>query len=142
MDVGDIRKRVRHTIDESRRAAAARRRQVTEAERDGAGILTDVAAPLFTVVAAALKAEGYRFRVLTPAGAVRLASESSADDYIEVALDTLRDPPALVVRVSRAWGRRVLVDDAILREAEAIRELTAEDLLEFTLARLGPFVER
>ena len=142
MDVGDIRKRVRHTIDESRRAAAARRRRVTEAERDGAGILTDVAAPLFTVVAAALKAEGYRFRVLTPAGAVRLASESSADDYIEVALDTLRDPPALVVRVSRAWGRRVLVDDAILREAEAIRELTAEDLLEFTLARLGPFVER
>ena len=142
MDVGDIRKRVRHTIDESRRAAAARRRRVTEAERDGAGILTDVAAPLFTVVAAALKAEGYRFRVLTPAGAVRLASESSADDYIEVALDTLRDPPALVVRVSRAWGRRVLVDDAILREAEAIRELTAEDLLEFTLTRLGPFVER
>ena len=142
MEVGDIRKRVRHTIDESRRAAAARRRRVTEAERDGAGILTDVAAPLFTVVAAALKAEGYRFRVLTPAGAVRLASESSADDYIEVALDTLRDPPALVVRVSRAWGRRVLVDDAILREAEAIRELTAEDLLEFTLARLGPFVER
>ena len=142
MEVGDIRKRVRHTIAESRRAAAERRAQVADAERDGAGILADVAAPLFTVVAAALKAEGYRFRVLTPAGTVRLASESSADDYIEVALDTLRDPPALVVRVSRSWGRRVLVDDAILREAEAIRALTAEDLLELTLARLGPFVQR
>ena len=77
---------------------------------DGAEILAGVVAPLFTVVAAALKAEGYRFRVLTPAGTVRLAAESSADDYIEVAIDTLRDPPGLVGRVSRRWGRRVLVE--------------------------------
>ena len=142
MDVGDIRKRVRHTIAESRRAAAARRTLVADAERDGEAILTDVVAPLFAVVAAALKAEGYRFRVLTPAGTVRLAAESSADDYIEVAIDTLRDPPGLVGRVSRRWGRRVLVDETVLREAAAISGLTAENLLEFTLARLGPFVSR
>lgn len=142
MEVGDITKRVRRTIAESRRAAAQRRDLVAVAERDGAEILTDVVAPLFAVVAAALKSEGYRFRVLTPAGAVRLASESSADDYVEIALDTLRDPPGLVGRVSRGWGRRVLVDEAIVREAAAISGLTAEDLLDFTLARLGPFVER
>ena len=94
------------------------------------------------MVAAALKAEGYRFRVLTPAGTVRLAAESAADDYIEVALDTLRDPPGLVGRVSRRWGRRVLVDETVLREAAAISGLTAEDLLEFTLAQLEPFVGR
>ncbi len=142
VEVGDIRKRVRHTIAESRSAAAERRAQVADAERDGAEILAGVVAPLFTVVAAALKAEGYRFRVLTPAGTVRLAAESSADDYIEVALDTLRDPPGLVGRVSRRWGRRVLVDETVLREAAAIGGLTAEDLLEFTLAQLEPFVGR
>jgi hypothetical protein len=142
VEVGDIRKRVRHTIDASRRAAAARRVQVADAERDGAGILAGVVSPLFTVVAAALKAEGYRFRMLTPAGAVRLASEAASDDYIEVALDTLRDPPALVGRTSRSRGRRVMVDEAILREAAAIRGLTPEDLLEFILERLGPFVSR
>ena len=142
MDVGDIRKRVRHTISEARRAAAERRAQVAEAEQDGARVLADVAAPLFTQLAAALRAEGYRFRVLTPAGAVRLAAESSADDYLEVTLDTQREPPGLVARVSRTWGRRVLIDETTLREAGDIGSLTAEDLLEFSLAQLAPFVGR
>ena len=142
MDVGDIRKRVRHTIAGARRAAAERRAQVEAAEQDGAGVLSDVVAPLFTQLAAALRAEGYRFRVLTPAGAVRLAAESSADDYLELTLDTHRDPPALVARISRTWGRRVLIDETILREAADIGSLTAEDLLEFSLAQLAPFVGR
>ena len=142
MDIGDIRKRVRRTIADARRAAAERRAQVAAAERDGAEVLADVAAPLFTMLAAALKAEGYRFRVLTPAGTVRLAAESSGDDYIEIALDTTREPPGLVGRVSRGWGRRVLVDETTLREAADISSLTADDLLDFTLAQLPPFVGR
>ena len=142
MDVGDIRKHVRRTIAEARRAAAERREQVAAAEQDGARVLADVVAPLFTQLAAALKSEGYRFRVLTPAGAVRLAAESSADDYIEVTLDTTRDPPALAARTSRTRGRRVLVDEATLREAADIGSLTAEDLLEFSLAQLSPFLGR
>ena len=142
MEVGDIRKRVRRTIAEARRAAAERREQVAAAEQDGARVLADVAAPLFTVLAAALRSEGYRFQVLTPAGAVRLVAESSADDFLEVTLDTQRDPPALVARVSRTWGRRVLVDETTLREAADIGSLTAEDLLEFSLAQLAPFLGR
>ena len=142
MEVGDIRKRVRRTIAEARRAAAERREQVAAAEQDGARVLADVAAPLFTQLAAALKAEGYRFRVLTPAGAVRLAAESSADDFIEVSLDTQREPPALVARISRTRGRRVLIDETILREAADIGSLTAEGLLEFSLAQLAPFLGR
>ena len=142
MDVGHIRKRVRRTIAEARRAAAERRAQVAAAEEDGARVLSDVVAPLFTVLAAALKAEGYRFQVLTPTGAVRLAEQSSADDFIEVALDTQRVPPGLVARTSRTWGRRVLVDETTLREAADIGSLTAEDLLEFSLAQLAPFVGR
>ncbi len=142
VDVGDIRKRVRRTIAEARTVAAERRAQVAAAEEDGARVLSDVVAPLFTMLAAALRSEGYRFRVITPAGAVRLAAESSADDYIEVTLDTTRDAPALVARTSRTWGRRVLVDETTLREAAEIGGLTAENLLEFTLAQLAPFVGR
>ena len=142
VDVGDIRKRVRRTIAEARRAAAERRAQVAAAEQDGARVLADVVAPLFTMLAAALKSEGYSFRVLTPAGAVRLAAESSPDDYVEVTLDTTRDAPALVARTSRTWGRRVLVDETTLREAAEIDGLTAEDLLELTLTQLAPFLGR
>ena len=142
MDVGEIRKRVRRTIAETRRAAAARRAQVEAAEKDGAQVLEEVVAPLFSQLAAALRAEGYRFRVLTPANAVRLAAESSADDYLEVAIDTTRDTPGLVGRTSRTWGRRVLVDEMTLREAADIGSLTAEDLLEFSLAQLAPFLGR
>lgn len=142
VDVGDIRKRVRRTIAEARRAAAERRAQVAAAEQDGARVLADVVAPLFTMLAAAFKSEGYRFRVLTPAGAVRLAAEASPDDYVEVTLDTTRDAPALVARTSRTWGRRVLVDETTLREAAEIDCLTAEDLLELTLAQLAPFLGR
>ncbi len=139
---GEIRKRVLRAIDESRHAAVTRRARAEEAERDGTAVLTDVITPLFKTVAAALKAEGYGFRVVTPPGSVRLASEVSSEDFIEVTLDTLRDPPALVGRVSRTWGRRVLVDELMVREASAIRTLTGDDALEFVLGQLGPFVER
>lgn len=138
----NVRKRVLRTIDASRRAASARRARAAEAERDGAAVLNDVAAPAFLTVAAILRSEGRKFRVLTPAGSVRLASESSPDDFIELALDAARDPPALVGRVSRRRGRRVLVDEAVVREAEAIGGLTEDDAVDAILARLGPFVER
>ena len=137
----DVRKRVLRTIEASRRAAAARRERATEAERDGEAVLADVVAPAWKAVAAVLKAEGYGFHVLTPAGSVRLAAAAAAEDFIELALDTTRDPPALVGRVSRAWGRRVLVDEQVVREAP-LGGLTPDAAVEIVLERLGPFVER
>ena len=142
MDIGDIRKQVRRTIDEARRAAAERRIQVAAAEQDGTRVLADVVAPLLGQLAAALRAEGHRYRVLTPSGAVRLAAESSADDYLEIAVDTRRNPPGLVGRTSRTWGRRVVVDETTLREAVDIAGLTAEDVLKFSLAQLAPLLGR
>lgn len=138
----DVRKRILRTIDASRRAASERRTRAAEAERAGAAVLNDVATPAFLAVAAILRSEGYGFRVLTPAGSVRLTSESSPDDFIELTLDVTRDPPAIVGRVSRRWGRRVLVDEAVVREAVEIGGLTEDDAVEAILARLGPFVER
>lgn len=137
----DVRQRVLHAIQAARRAAEARRARAAEAERDGQAVLAEVVAPACRAVAAVLKAEGYGFRVLTPAGSVRLAAEAAAEDFIEIALDTTRDPPALVGRVSRAWGRRVLVDEQVVREAP-IDGLTEDEAVAIVLERLGPFVER
>ena len=139
---GDVRQRVLHAIHAARRAAAERRALAAAAEQDGTAALEGVAAPVFKAVAAVLRAEGYGFRVLTPARSVRLTAEAAPEDFIELVLDTTRDPPALVGRVSRAWGRRVLVDEQVVREAPALRGLTTDDALEIVLERLGPFVER
>ena len=138
---GDVRQRVLHAIDSARRAAAERRVRAAEAQGDGTAVLAGVVAPVFRAVAAVLKAEGYGFHVLTPVGSVRLAAEAASENFIEINLDTTRDPPALVARVSRAWGRRVLVDEQVVREAP-IRGLTEDDAVEIVLERLVPFVER
>jgi len=142
MDTGDICRRVRRTIEDSRARAQARRRHVAEAREVGHEILRARAAPLFRTVAAVLKAEGYRFMVETPAGAVCLASAASAGDLIELTLDTTRDPPALLGRTTYVRGRRVLSDERIVAEHPALADVVEEELLDFVLAALGPMVER
>ena len=138
----EIRERLVRTIQQSQRVAVGRRTRAEEAERDTKTVLTQVVTPVFKTIASILKDEGYSFRVLTPTGAVQLASEASSEDFIELMLDTKRDPPALVGRVSRGWGRRVLVNELVLRVAPVIGDLTEDEVLEFALAQLGPFVER
>ncbi|MCE2541250.1 MAG: hypothetical protein J4G16_12965 [Acidobacteria bacterium] len=142
METGDVRRRVRRTIDDARARARARREDVAAAEADGHRVLRAVAAPLFRTVASALKAEGYRFAVETPAEAVRLASATSSENAIELALDTTRDPPALVGRSAYVRGRRVLSDERIVAEHPALGDLASEALLDFVLSALAPLVER
>ena len=142
METADICKRLRQTIQGARRAAAARRQLAQTAEQTGSRVLASVVTPVFKTIASALKAEGYPFRVFTPPGEVRLASEKSGDEFIELAVDTAREMPALVGRTSRMWGRRLLADEQILRQGDAIGDLTDEDVLAFVLQHLPPFVER
>ena len=142
MDTGDIRRRVRRTIDDARARAQERRRDVAAAEADGGRALRVVAAPLFRTVASALKAEGYRFAVETPAGAVRLSPGGASEDVIELALDTAREPPALVGRTAYVRGRRMLSDERVVAEHPALGDLAAEDLLDFVVSALAPLVER
>ena len=142
MDTGDIRRRVRRTIDDARARAQERRRDVAAAEEDGGRALRVVAAPLFRTVASALKAEGYRFAVETPAGAVRLSPGGASEDVIELALDTAREPPALVGRTAYVRGRRMLSDERVVAEHPALGDLAAEDLLDFVVSALAPLVER
>lgn len=142
MDTGDIRRRVRRTIDDARARAQERRRDVAAAEEDGGRALRVVAAPLFRTVASALKAEGYRFAVETPAGAVRLSPGGASEDFIELALDTAREPPALVGRTAYVRGRRMLSDERVVAEHPAFGDLAAEDLLDFVVSALAPLVQR
>ena len=142
VETAEVGKRVRRTIEQSKRIAQERRGRAAAVEREGGSVLASVVTPVFKTVAATLKSEGYQFQVFSPVGAVRLAADASGQDFIELALDTMRDPPALIGRVSREWGRRVLVDEKIVLEDSAIASLTEEDALAFVLGELPPFVER
>src|SRR5512145_2808138 len=105
MEVSGVRRRLRAAIERARREAQARRERSDVAAREFDRFLNERAGPILQVLAAALVAEGYRFKVFTPADSVRLASEGSGDDYIELSLDSEQDPPIVVGKVSRGRGR-------------------------------------
>jgi hypothetical protein len=142
MEPSDIRRELKRAIERARRDAADRRTANDAAARQYERFLGDVAAPFFRAFANVLKSEGLPFVVFTPAGSVRLASEKSGDDFVELALDTGRHPPVVVGRVSRTRGRRVIASERPVREGAEIADLTERDLLDFVLAEIAPFVER
>jgi hypothetical protein len=141
-EIADVRRRVRQRIEDARRRAAERRTQVDTAERDFAQFLSAVAAPIFRQFAQALVAEGYPFSVNSPAGQLRLVSERSRTDYIEMELDPLLDPPQAIGRTSRTHGTRTVTSERPVRADAKVHELTETDVLDFLTAEIGPFVER
>jgi len=141
MEIADVRKRVQRRIDLARRDAVARRERSALIESAYARFLSDVAEPLFRQLENVLHAEGHRFRLETPKGSLRLSSERSPDEYIEIALDTQATPPTVVGRARHARGRRVIADERRLGDGE-VSSLTDEVVLAFVVDALGPFVER
>jgi len=141
MQTGDVRKRLQQTIERAKRGAADRRTRNDEATRVFTAFLDDVAVPLFKQIANVLKIEGYPFTVFTPSGSVRLMSDRSSDDYIEIALDTAAENPRVMAHISRSRGRRV-VDEEKVVAAGAPEAIGEEDLFAFLLKELEPFVER
>jgi hypothetical protein len=141
MEISEVRRRLLHTIERAKREAVQRRTRIDEASREYGEFLDRVAVPLFHQVARALRAEGHSFNVFTPGSSVRLASERAAEDYIELVLDTSGAAPQVVGRSSRIRGRRVLETERPVAEG-AIATLTEEDVVEFLLKELEPFVER
>jgi hypothetical protein len=142
MDTPEVRRRVRAAIEQARRDAAARRERSTVAARDYEEFLATRAIPAFSTLAAALVAEGHRFKVFTPAGSVRLASERSPDDFIELLLDSSEDPPVVLGRTSLSRGRRSVTRERPIRDRAAVADLTDEDVVSFVITELTPFVER
>jgi hypothetical protein len=141
MEISDVRRRVTETVDRAKRSAAERRTRSDEAARDYAAFLETVAVPLVRQVANVLKVQGFPFGVFTPSGSVRLASERSADDYIEVSLDSSGDQPVIVGHSRRARGRRVIENERPIGGPD-IREVTEDQLLAFILEELEPLVEK
>ena len=141
MEISEVRQRVLATIDRARRGAAERRSRTDEASRELDLFLDRIAVPLFRQVANALKAEGYSFTVFTPGGSVRLMSDKSAEDYIELSLDTSGLQPLVVGHSSRARGRRVVESERPVGDGP-VREISEEQVLRFLMEELEPFVER
>lgn len=142
MDIPEVRRRLRAAIDKAKREAAERRARADAAARDYDEFLAQRAVPVFQTFAAALAGEGLRFKVATPAGSVRLASEAAKDDFIELALETSADPPEVIGRVSRGRGRRMVTSEGPIRDRAAVADLTEDDVLNFLVREILPFVER
>jgi hypothetical protein len=140
MESSTVRNRLNVIIDAAKRASAGRRTRNDEAARSYERFL-EFAVPLIKQVAQALKVSAYPFTVFTPGGGVKLMSDKSPEDYIELSLDTSGEHPAVIGRTSRSRGRRVIESERPIAE-KPIAELTEEDLLEFVLKEIAPFVER
>jgi hypothetical protein len=142
MEVSDVRRRIRAAIDAARARAAERRTRTDEASRAYDVFLETVAVPAFHTVVNALTGEGHRFKVNTPGRAVRMSPERSSDDFIELALDTERDAPAVVLLTSRGRGRRMIGTERLVREDVPIAQLAEEDVVAALLEELLPFIAR
>jgi hypothetical protein len=142
MEIPEVRRRLRGAIDQARRDAGARRERSDAASRAYAEFLERRAVPTFRTFAAALVAEGFRFKVFTPAESVRLASESGNEDFIEIVLDSTADPPRVTGHTSRSRGRRSISSERPIRADAGAADLTEEDVLQFLVDEIVPFVER
>ena len=140
METSTVRNRLNLVIDAAKRSSAARRARNDEAARSYERVI-EFAVPLFKQIAQALKVSGYLFSVFTPGGSVKLMSDKSPEDYIELSLDTSGEHPMVMGHVSRTRGRRVIESEHPIAQ-KPVNELTEEDVFEFLLKEIEPFVER
>lgn len=142
MEVSEVRRRLRMVIEQAKRHAAERRVRNDEAARAYATFLPEAAIPAFHAVAQALTGENYRFKVFTPGESVRLTPEFSQDEFIELALDTTGDTPAIVLTTSRGRGRRQVVTERPLFEGRPLSDVSEDEVVAVLVEALPPFVER
>ena len=142
MEISEVRRRLLAALEKARRESAERRARVDAAARDYEAFLSQRASPIFHQLAAALNAEGQKFKVFTPASSIRLAAERSPDEFIELSLDESSDPPAVIGRTTRGRGRRMVSSERTLKDGTAIPDLTDEDVLAFLLEEITRLVER
>jgi len=142
MEVSEVRQRLQRAIEEAGRRSAHRRARNDEASRAWEERLESTAVPAFTKLQQALVGEGRRFKMSTPAGSVRLTTERSAEEFIELALDTERDIPAVLLRSARGRGRRMVSSERIVREGDAIASISEEDVVSAVADELVAFIER
>jgi hypothetical protein len=89
-----------------------------------------------------MRAEGVAFTLFTPEHALRLASDRSRVDYIELTLDTDAQPPEVMLRTSYARGSRTIEEERPLKAGASPGEIAEEELLAKLLEALTPWLER
>ena len=142
MEVSQVRKRLKTAIDSSRDRAQRRRERAAAAQRTFETFLEEVATPVARQLANALKAEGYAFTVSTPGTALRLASDRAREDFIELALDTSGDQPEVIARTRHQRGSRTIDEEMPVKAGAGPEEIGEDDVLEFFLRALEPWLER
>ena len=139
-ELTDLRRRVRQAIQDAKRRAGDRRTARDEASKAWATAVAEVVEPEATVMAAALTGEGLPFRLETPRGTIRLVSERSADDYIEIVLDDSdeRDVPEVIGRSVMGRGRQSVT--VIEEPLGAPADLTPDRISAFFLDAIAPWI--
>ncbi len=140
MNVSDVRRRLKQTIAEAKRLATQQQTARDVAAGDYEQFLDAVAIPVFRLVVTALNGEGHRFELVTPPGVVRLVPARSLPSFVELSLDVSGVRPVVMGRSSVRRGRETAQAERPLRPDTAVSGLTREDVLEFLLESLGPFV--
>ncbi len=142
MEVSQVRRRLKQAIDAARDRAQQHRQRAADAERAYDLFLRDVATPVLRQLANALKVEGYGFTIATPERGLRLASDRGRDDFIELTLDTSGERPQVMGRTSYTRGSRTVDEERPIKPGAAPDAITDDDVLEFLLTALEPWLER
>ena len=142
MEVSQVRRRVQAAMATSRERAKRRREHAAAAESTYDRFLTHVAVPLAHQIAGSLKAEGYAFTVSTPGRGLRLALDRGQDDFVELALDSDAEPPTVTGRIRRTRGSRTLEEERPIKQGTSPDQLTEDEVLEFLVGALEPWLER
>jgi hypothetical protein len=142
MEVSQVNNRLRSAIEQAKARAQSRRQTAAEAEKAYGLFLETVATPLVRQVANSLKVAGIGFTVGTPGGGLRLTADRGRDDFIEFVLDSSGDVPLAAGRVCVSRGSRTIDQTIPIKPGTAIEDLTDEDLLDFMIRALEPWLER
>jgi hypothetical protein len=142
MEVSQVRRRVQAAVAAARERSQQRRQRVADAEGQYDRFLADVAVPLARQVANVLKAEGRSFTVSTPGRNVRLEPDRGRDDFVEITLNTEVDPPDVVGLIRYTRGSRTIDEERPVKSGVAPDQISEDDLLEFLLRALEPWIER
>ena len=143
MEVAELRQQILREIERAQVKAAERRQSGDAAHSAYAKFIVEVAGPLVLKTVQILRAERLPFQAQTPAGSARIASEASANDFIEFVLDTSVRPPRVLGRSSVAVGRHnVEVEEVPIAAGTPISELRDTDLLPFLLPAIGRLAAR
>ena len=142
MEVSEVRKQLQQAMAAARQRAQLQRQRAGDAEKAYAGFLQDVATPVTRQLATALKAEGHAFTVFTPGDGLRLAADRGRDAFIELALDTTSNPPQVIGRVRHTRGSRTIDEEKPIKPGASPEMLTDQDVLDFLLHALEPWLER